>query len=71
MSSNDGHVTRARIWVILGRVLLDHHLQDLLLLLGRGPRVLADVRRLDDMLPDFKNRGHVGVGGCSLLVGNC
>ncbi len=58
MGSDDGHVPRLRVGVILWDVLLNNQLEDLLLRVGRCSRELPNMGGIYNMFLNFKNRRH-------------
>jgi len=56
--SQDGHVARLGIGIVEGNVLFHGQFQRFFLLIGCGPRVFADMLRINDMFDDAKWRRH-------------
>lgn len=60
MTSDNGHITLLRLWVISWKILLYMCHQSFILRIGCGARIFPDMRCFNDMLLDIENGGHDG-----------
>lgn len=59
MGANDSYISRLRVCVALWNILLDCHMQHLLLGVSRSPGVFANVLRLEGVFLHMECRRHL------------